>query len=206
MDAHRNEECIIIGNGPSLNSVPQSFLDSNLTIGTNRIYLKRVPDYYVCINELVLEQFKIEIMALRCPKFVRENTGYFDVYPLHMTTTKMFSFSPTKWLYDGCNVTFVALQLAFFMGFHTVKLVGVDHRYEYEGKPNQVLDMKGDDPNHFNPSYFKGAKWQAPDLVTSEKAYRMAKEAYETNGRRIVNMTVGSALDVFEKEPIPWER
>jgi len=203
-NVHANETCIVIGNGPSLNEVPDSFLDSHITFGTNRIYLRRVPDYYVCVNELVLEQYHNEIEALPCTKFVRERTGFKDAHDLHLIETPMFSFSPSVWLYDGCNVTFVALELAFFMGFTTVMLVGVDHRYDYNGQPNETLNMIGKDPNHFDPSYFMGAKWQAPDLEKSEAAYKMAKEAYELNGRRIINMTHDSALTVFETEAVTW--
>jgi hypothetical protein len=102
-------------------------------------------------------------------------------------------------VYEGHTVTFVSMQLAFFMGFRTVLLVGVDHRYIYEGPPNERHVMKGDDPNHFSPDYFKGMEWHNPDLERSEAAYRMAREAFEKNGGRILNLTEGSALEVFDR-------
>jgi hypothetical protein len=203
---HRGQTCIIIGNGPSLRSVPNDFLDSVPTMGCNRIYLKYLPTYYVAINELLISQYRMEIqnVASTGTAFIRERTGIRNAYQLHLIETPMFSFAPTKWIYDGHNTTFVMLQLAFFLGFTNVLLVGVDHKYKFDGKPNETLFMKEDDPNHFHPHYFKGKQWQAPDLKVSEDAYRMAKEAYEQNNRRITNVTQGSALRVFKHEEVQW--
>ena len=38
-----------------------------------------------------------------------------------------------------------------------------------------------------------------PDLDTSEIAYHMAKEAYQKDGREILDATVGGKLTVFPK-------
>jgi hypothetical protein len=62
--------------------------------------------------------------------------------------------------------------------------------------------MTGDDPNHFDPTYFKGQEWNNPDLAKSEKYYSIARDIYQRDSRRIINLTEGSALDVFEREEI----
>jgi hypothetical protein len=62
------------------------------------------------------------------------------------------------------------------------------------------LKAEGQDHNHFSPDYFtNGASWHAPDLAKSERAYRMAETVYNDNGRKIINLTPGTKLDVFEK-------
>jgi hypothetical protein len=203
-DSYENSTCIIIGNGPSLKNVPNSFLESFPTFGANRVYLKFVPSFYVCVNQLVVEQNWLAITALDSLKFIREGSGIGDAYELHSSRTPMFSFNPSAWIYEGHTVTFVSMQLAFFMGFTDAILVGVDHRFVFEGQPNEERIMEHDDPNHFDPSYFKGMRWNNPDLERSEQAYRMAKEVYEANGRRIINMTEDSALTVFEREEPVW--
>jgi hypothetical protein len=97
------------------------------------------------------------------------------------------------------------MQLAYFIGYRTVLLIGVDHRFKVSGSPNQQVVSEGPDPNHFNPDYFgKGFTWNLPDLEQSEQSYRMAKSVFESDGRKIVNCTPGSALDVFEKEELDW--
>ena len=51
-------------------------------------------------------------------------------------------------------MTYVALQVAFYLGFEQVILIGVDHNFATKGKPNTTVVSQGDDPNHFNPAYF----------------------------------------------------
>jgi len=81
-----------------------------------------------------------------------------------------------------------------------VILIGVDHNFQTKGKPNETVVSEGDDPNHFNPGYFgKGFRWQLPDLETSERAYTMAREAYQKAGREILDATIGGKLQVFPK-------
>lgn len=194
------QTCIVIGNGPSLKDVPNEWLDKYPTFGTNRIFLKYQPTYYVAINPLVVRQNLNKINEMNCSRFVRANMGAYGSQ-LHSSTIALFSYEPLVWVNEGYTVTYVCLQLAYWMGFEEVLLVGVDHRYQYEGKPNQTKRMEGDDPNHFDPAYFRGMDWQNPDLKASELYYKVARAIYEADGRRIINMTPNTALEVFECEP-----
>lgn len=199
-ERHRGQTCIIIGNGPSLRSVPNALLEKLPTFGSNRIFLRFTPTYYFAVNPLVVEQNKGDIRRLKSKaRFVREGMGLTDCYELHSMGAPMFSFNPCAYIYEGFTVTFVAMQLAFFMGFKTILLVGVDHRYLFDGGPNEQNVWQGDDPNHFDPNYFKGHQWHNPDLERSEQAYTMAREVFDNNGVRCINLTEGTALDVFEK-------
>ena len=85
-------------------------------------------------------------------------------------------------------------------GFSEVVLVGVDHAFSTKGIPHQEVTSAGPDLNHFDPNYFgKGYRWQLPDLATSEAAFTLARRAFENDGRRILDCTVGGALTVFPK-------
>lgn len=192
--------CVVIGNGPSLRDFPLDELEKYPTFGSNRIYLKYVPTYYACVNPLVLENFRSEILAIPAVKFLRIDERIEGVYNLVSMSTPLFSYNPSSYVFEGYTVTFVLLQLAFFMGFEKVKLVGVDHRFIFQGMPNEARLQVEDDPNHFSPDYFKGVLWNNPDLERSALAYKMARTAFEDVGRTIVNCTPGSALDVFEFE------
>jgi hypothetical protein len=76
----------------------------------------------------------------------------------------------------------------------------VDHNFVTQGPANHAVVSQGDDPNHFSPNYFgAGFKWQLPDLEGSERAYKLAKRAYESNGRRILDATIGGKLTIFPK-------
>ena len=145
-------------------------------------------------------------MALPIPKFLTWRSRRFikpteDTNFLYTTYTgPKFARDAAGRLWEGATVTYVALQLAYHMGFKKVILIGVDHNFVTKGDANKTITSQGDDPNHFAPNYFgKGFKWQLPDLETSEIAYRMARQAYESAGRRIVDATVDGKLTIFEK-------
>ncbi len=88
-----------------------------------------------------------------------------------------FSTNAAGGLRVGGTVTNVALQLAYHLGYARVLLVGVDHRFSYEGAPNQELLSGAPDANHFAPAYFgKGVRWNAPNLEQSERDYAMARK------------------------------
>ena len=59
--------------------------------------------------------------------------------------------------------------------------------------------MKGEDPNHFDSSYFQGHEWHTADLKNNERFYGFARQEYEKDGRRIVDVTLDGKCQVFEK-------
>lgn len=211
-DQHVGERCFIVGNGPSLRNTDLSQLDGEFTFGMNRIYLA-FEDYdfktscLVSVNDLVLEQCHEDLVALDIPKFVTwRSRRYFEAGPdllfldTDYTLPEDFNGDATGRLFEGFTVTYVCLQLAYFMGFSEAILIGVDHNFVTKGPANATVTSEGDDPNHFSAQYFgKGFRWQLPDLEGSERAYRMARAAYEADGRKIVDATVGGKLTVFPK-------
>lgn len=210
-DSHAGEQCVIIGNGPSLKNTDLTRLKNVFSIGMNRFYMA-FPDLgfttslLLTVNDLVIEQCAEDLRKLPIPTFVSWR-GRKHIQPapnLHYLYTSYirprFNKDATGRLWEGATVTFVAMQLAYFMGFKQVILIGVDHNFVTKGTPNTTVVSTGDDPNHFHPGYFgQGFRWQLPDLETSEIAYRMAKEAYRRDGREILDATVGGKLTIFPK-------
>ncbi|MEI2418989.1 6-hydroxymethylpterin diphosphokinase MptE-like protein, partial [Arthrospira platensis SPKY2] len=210
---HLGQRCVIIGNGPSLNEMDLSFLKDEICFGTNKIYLgferwQFSPTYYVAVNPYVVEQSVNEIRKISCPKFIgNRGIPYFDsgddmifikTFP---APKESFSKRPDLGLNEGCTVTYVAMQLAYYMGFSEVILIGVDHHFVTQGTPHKAIVSDGDDLNHFDPNYFaKGLTWQLPDLANSEKSYRVAKKVFEDSGRKIIDATVNGQCQVFPKE------
>lgn len=209
-DKHRGERCVIVGNGPSLNQTDLSLLQGVPTFGLNRIYLlfersQFRPTYLCCFNTTVLEQFHQELGQVPCTRFVNL-TAAGHLPPSEQTIaiwerfSPRFRLDPERGLWVGATVTFVALQLAYFMGFSRVVLVGVDHQFASQGEPGKQVRATGEDQSHFDPRYFgRGALWDLPDLETSEWSFAMAREQYESAGRSIVDATVGGRLQVFSK-------
>ncbi len=210
-DLHRGQRGFIIGNGPSLKKTDLSQLREEYTFGMNRFYLifpemGFTSTYYLSVNSLVIEQCAEDIRGLPVPKFLSWRSRHLiqpteDMTFLHTTYTgPKFAYDARRRLWEGATVTYVALQLAFHMGFKQVILIGVDHSFSTKGRPNTTVTSDGDDPDHFDAKYFgKGFRWQLPDLDTSEQAYRMAREAYEESGREVIDATVGGNLTAFPK-------
>lgn len=159
------------------------------------------------MNDLVLEQCAEEMRQLNLPKFLTwrarrwfhgdPQANFIDT---DFTGPENFSGDATGRLFEGFTVTFIALQLSFYMGFDQIILIGVDHNFTTHGEPNTTVVSAGDDPNHFTPGYFgRGFRWQLPDLEGSERAFRLARKAYAEAGRRVVDATVGGKLTIFPK-------
>jgi hypothetical protein len=106
-------------------------------------------------------------------------------------------------MFLGGSVTYVALQLAFFMGFDPVILIGVDHSYTVTRSLHEKISYipyDAEKGNHFAPNYYEeGDRWIAPDIEKQELGYRIAKYMYEREGRQILDATVGGKLDIFPK-------
>lgn len=214
-DIHKGKDCFLIGNGPSLNKMDLHLLNDYYTIGLNKIFLlfdktNLKIDYHVCVNGFVIEQCASNFLEMKCPSFIsyknRDNslTGSEKIFFIGDVHSKLKFFEDiTTGISQGSTVTYAAMQIAFYMGFSRIFLIGVDHNFTKKGDPHKVEILKGDDNNHFDPNYFKGMKWQLPDLDGSERAYKIAREHFEKDNRQILDATIDGKLTVFKK--IPFE-
>lgn len=220
------ERCFILGNGPSLNLLDLSKLKSEYSFAVNGIFYKTQemgykPNFYIVEDKHVMQDNIEKINEYDCDyKFFpisykkqvtnHKNTLYFNmdvgfyVKSSKYFETPRFSKDCSKVIYCGQSVTFINLQLAYFLGFKEVYLIGMDFNYVI---PDSVKKIKGaviesteDDVNHFHPDYFgKGKKWHDPKLDNVLKSYLHHKEIFEADGRKIYNATAGGKLEVFDR-------
>jgi len=211
---HNNESCFIIGNGPSLNKMDLSLLRDYNTFGLNKIYLMfdKVDlnlNYHVAVNPLVIEQSITEFEKLKCPSFLAYRTAhklarnsgnlYYLATDSQFPVQYSFYSDISKPITEGYTVTYVAMQIAFYMGFKNVFLIGIDHSFKAAGRPNEEQLMAGEDQNHFDPRYFSNQQWHLPDLEASELSYHTAKFFYNRAGRQILDATIDGKLRIFPK-------
>jgi glycosyltransferase involved in cell wall biosynthesis len=227
-DLHRGQTAIIIGNGPSLNQTDLALLDRAPTFGVNAIFLAadRLPKpitYYVvedtkvfAENSAAIKEFKVgtrlfpEIYRRHFADdevdestiFFRMNQGFYGRRTGNLCHPR-FSVDATQRLFCGQSVTTINLQLAYWMGFQRVVLIGMDFSYQIPDdavRRGHLITSMSDDPNHFHPSYFGAGKtWKDPKLDRVLANYALAKEMFEADGREIVNATVGGALELFDR-------
>lgn len=211
---YSGKRCFIVANGPSLQRTNLELLSGEFSFGLNRIYLNFErstfrPSFLVVVNELILEQCAAEIREVNIPKFLNWNRRKYFGPPTseqvflksRMVINDYFETDLTRPMVFGATVTFAALQLAYYMGFRQVILVGLDHNYREKGVPSKVEVRQSEkDESHFDPKYFpKGFKWQLPDLLRSEIEYRLAREMFEKDGREILDATIDGKCEIFRK-------
>lgn len=221
----KGQRCFIIGNGPSLNNHDLSLLKDEYAFGVNSFYYKTResgyrPTFYVVEDSSVMKENIEEIRAYEAPFkffptiyrnlhrkdpntfFFEMNRGFYEKTSPNYAVPR-FSTDATDVLYCGQSVTYINLQLAFFMGFTEVYLIGMDFDYvipDSHKRTGDVLLSDTDDPNHFHKDYFgKGKTWKDPKLDRVLMNYRMADLAYSAVGRKIFNATKGGKLEVFER-------
>jgi len=210
-DMHRGRKAVIVCNGPSLMQTDWSLLDDVYSFGLNKINLlfensTYRPSCVVAVNPFVLEQNEAFFNSTGLPLYLDGNASgrgvklRENVVMLHSTSVNKFARDCSVSVFQGGTVTFVAMQLAFHMGFCDVALIGCDHDFSAQGPANEVARREGPDHDHFHPDYFpEGSSWHLPDIDLSEASYRLAKAVYEADDRRIVNATEGGLLEVFPR-------
>lgn len=218
---HKGERCFILGNGPSLNKLDLSLLKNEITFGVNSIFLNfrkmgYPVTYYAVEDSHVIRERGKEIANLEgsvrfIPHYAAKTIAYSpdNVYlnvVLDYTRYKGFPYFSTdisRRAWVGGTVSYINLQLAWYMGFDEIYMIGFDHSYSIpENAEVNGNDIKscGDDPNHFHPDYFgKGYHWHIPLTQRMELCYRKADYAFSVNGRKIYNATPGGSLEVFER-------
>jgi hypothetical protein len=206
-------KAVVLCNGPSLNRVDFDALRGCFTFGLNKINLlfDRTdfrPSCVVAVNGHVLEQNAAFYNATDLPLFLdsaahRMVGSRGNVHFLHSSHQPKFARDCSISVSQGATVTFVALQLAFHMGFRRVALVGCDHSFAVKGPANATVVAGAVDHSHFDPNYFAGGvQWQLPDLLTSEVSYTMAEQVFRASGGEVVNSTDGGRLEVFRRQSL----
>lgn len=219
-DCHKGKRCFVVGNGPSLLMSDLDKLKNEFTFATNRIYLafdKTAwrPSYYAIHDVDVLEKSYKEINAkIECPVFYAHESiygldnfkmrnGYFyssdcRVYYAPSDFAKpAFSEEPFV-LSNGCTVTYDCLQLAAYMGFSEIYLLGMDHNFPTAvGKNGELITNNVKD--HFTQSYNISAPIFTFKIDIANTAYKVAREYAEAHNIKICNATRGGKLEVFER-------
>lgn len=211
---YQGQTVFVVGNGPSLNKTPLEDFQSYPSIGMNKIDLifsrsAWRPSVIVVENNLVVKQHAAALLSTGIPSFISWKARHFIPWSLRSafnyylsSRDNAFSLEPHEGIGTSGTVTYAALQLAYYFGAKTVILLGIDHNF-VNVEQSKALDYelrKGEDLNHFDPNYFReNSFWGIPDLAASEQGYRLAKVAFEADGREILDATVEGKLSVFRK-------
>lgn len=219
-NSHKGEKCFVIGNGPSLKveDLNEICKKGFATFATNRIFkvfekTKWRPTYYVSEDILLMRDAQkiIKDMDVR-KRFIPinlkwyedvdiPNADYFYIeYNEPMKETYGLSTNIPHCIRCRGTVTTTCLQLAIYMGFSEIYLLGVDHNFAkmFDKDGNVIIDHSI--KNHFVDDYDKGIIDQGFHVDEATEAYMDIERLSKKIGTFCVyNATRGGKLEVFER-------
>lgn len=184
------KECLILGNGKSLLDVPEFMLNTYPSFGVN--YCLYQPNFYVCVDHEILTKHYDQIYGFVfnadfafLPEKNKGSSLLYDLPQVCLVRKDNRLFAEERF-FSGMTVTYVCLKLAYYMGYETVHLYGVDHSPTWE---------------HYTPTYPGGdMKNRAALMEEMQYHYSLAAKVYNRAGRRIINHSYPSNLDaIFER-------
>lgn len=210
---HKGKRCFIVATGPSLKieDLNTLKLHGEICMSVNGIFkafgmTEWRPDYYFLVDLFGLMQWKDDILQMEVKeKFIGDNAWYFEdseevtdnIHRFHLYLgipekglpefTEDFSkcaYSSSSVVYDG------ALQMAAYMGFDEIYMLGADCTLESTRKKQHFIDNYEDD---------KFSKAYNLDVGQLFKAYEAAKQYCEQHGIKLYNATRGGSLEVLER-------
>ena len=219
-DKYKGQRCFIIGNGPSLRMEDLDKLHEKKEVcfGSHRIYLafsktKWRPCFYTIQDTKIMneyfhetEKLKIKHKFAAYPFKVRQNYRIYKSFlATHMILTPFFPYCPdfskdlTMGVYEGWTVSYFNIQLAAYMGFKQIYLIGVDHHYS-KVKSSTGSIIVNDVSDSFTDEYVKANENRnLPEIEKSILGYIKAEIFSHYHGFRIYNATRGGKLEVFER-------
>lgn len=203
---HNGERCFIVATGPSLTIEDLEKLKGEICFSMNSIVLalsktKWRPTYFGIQDMYVYEKIRKEVDLaeinykffsdrLKKPFKLPEKSIIFPHNLLnhkisHKKFNSKFSNDAFMVVYDGYTITYSLIQIAVYMGFKEIYLLGADTSYK---KNNQ----------HFIEHGVRDSTYEYAGIRITE-AFKVAKKYTDENGIKIYNATRGGMLEVFER-------
>lgn len=173
-------------------------------MGVNNLYMgfhdfNINPMYWCVADKYIFDKYYYDLLHLDTTLFltngagqlflnkIKKYTQHYKLLPVvirplsDMKSTAEFSKDILKGV-NGGMVTLSCLQIAYYLGFKEVYLLGCDCSSKGKHYDDKINRKNVDD---YWEHFFK--------------LYGVCKKVYEENGRKIYNATVGGSLEVFER-------
>ena len=219
--AYAGKRCFFVGNGPSLRAEDRTKLHEHgeVTFAFNRVYnifdqTPWRPTFYISQDEKMLagcvdvvDQLELENklvpVQLKWYYDIRiHDAVYFNMNWQQKENPLDFEFSDeiAKEIFCASTGMYTAAQLAAYMGFREIDLIGVDHHFRtsVNNKGEIVIDDKVKD--YFTDKYNEDKdKLYIPNTEKSTLTYVAMKRHCDQRGIRVYNATRGGKLEVFPR-------
>lgn len=208
------KRCFIVATGPSLSLEDLELIENEYTFSMNSIVklfdkTEWRPTFYMLQDVFAYKELKPIEQYFNDTKIILANKLYedsqktenmfgFNLRPykdswLLLCKRVKFSSDPSKYICDGRTITYSIMQMAHYMGFKEIYLLGVDWNYE-KGKDNH---MKGLSLKHDSADFIENS--HDIQMEAMHISYRSAEKYSRKHGFRIYNASRGGNLDVFER-------
>lgn len=219
-DSKKGRRCFIVGNGPSLKIEDLDKLVYEDTFAVNRIYkifnqTQWRPTFYFSQDTRILDEISGDI-----EKISRESEGIFlnsyvysklkknvrkqkNVYFFYINYSDPFPDLPnfseeiSEQFYEGFTVAYACIQMAVYMGYSEIYIIGTDHSYNMN-RINTGEVIKKDGVQNYMPG-LEGKLVYPPQMEKSTLAFRKARQCCDEKGIVIKNATRGGMLEEFER-------
>lgn len=205
---HSGKRCFIIATGPSLTMEDIESLKDEYTISMNSIcklydQTEWRPTYYAIQDNQVFDKMQNIIRRHKeVPVFISDNilpTYRREKEWIEFPTDTMYhsydmkigkyhaKFSDDCYdiVYDGYSIAYSCVELAVYMGFKEIYLLGAD--CTYMGEKEHFVDSGVED---------RSRKFATPKLTVG---YQEAKKYADAHNIKIFNATRGGVLEVFPR-------
>lgn len=207
-NTHKGERCFIVATGPSLRFEDLETLRRNKEIcfSMNSIYeafgeTRWRPDYFLVDDCSMLRDESIDWDAIDVPNKMMGDTSeefwnkkkhdkylkYHQIYEMCQDRLPHFTDDFSTRTYLGYTVTYTCIQLAAYMGFSKIYLLGVD--FSYANERNATY-------GHFYKEEKKEAVGYTKEVLN---AYKATRKYADEHGIQVINATRGGKLEVFER-------
>lgn len=210
---HEGERCFIIATGPSLTLEDVNKLKNEHTIGVNSIFrlydkIDWRPEYYTILDAGLCDNYSKN--GFIKPKDFARDTCFFNsickfkyqgdnIIYLHTNWLKHvynygnleFKYSPdlVYGLYDFYSVTHASIQIAIYMGFKEIYIIGVDNNYM--GSKTHFAETKGDDTFDYQLAL--------TTQTSMDAGYEEIRRIADKQNVKIYNATRGGRVEAFER-------
>lgn len=214
---YQGKRCFIIGTGPSLTVEDLELIKNEYCFGTNRIFelFRKTtwrPTFYVNQDHDLIKRHMKTISELNIEhKFVPiEYKNDFDSNEMNFFVLRHQEFYPNaapfsrnieKYLAQGFTVTYGAIQLAVYMGFSEIYLLGIDHNYAVtrDSKGNIIKTNNGKQGYAVGMSDYMNMN-NLPRIEETTISFETAERLSHKYNFRIYNCTRGGKLEAFERK------
>lgn len=214
------KRCFIIGTGPSLSIQDLELLKNEFTFSVNSIIncfhmTEWRPTCYVVLDPAQkdeIDEYGMANLSKECKYLLFaiksgllkdaghiENAFWFNSIEKPYDDCPEFSVDASEIVYEASTVIYSALQLAYYMGFKEIYMLGIDLGFSCVRTLEGNVERNGKQPA--TAEFLKTDKQKEPiyELDKIIRGYKSAKQYAQENGLIIKNATRGGYLEELER-------